>query len=401
MPDVYTISEITAYVRRLIEDAHPLRDTWVQGEVSNMTRARSGHWYFTLKDDDAQLRCVMWRGNAARQSIVPEDGANIIVHGSMGVYEQRGAYQFYADFIRAAGVGDLYAQFERLKAALDAEGLFDAAHKKPLPPAPRTIGVVTSADAAALQDVLNVLRRRYPLGTVLLSPTLVQGAEAPPRIAAALQRLDDSGKADVILLVRGGGSIEDLWAFNDERVARAVFAARTPVMTGVGHETDVTIADFVADARAPTPSAAAELAAPDIADLRAAVQTGRARLAQAARGAINGKREAVRGRSQALAYLSPGAAIRGYRQRVDEMQARLTTLQKGRLALLHERLDAKQAALEAASPQAILRRGYAVVRRHDDNTVVRAADDAPPGTAVTITLHEDELRARTTGEEDV
>ncbi|MEL7236277.1 MAG: exodeoxyribonuclease VII large subunit, partial [Chloroflexota bacterium] len=264
MPEIYPIAEITAHIRYLLETDTVLQDVWVQGEVSNMKRAASGHWYFTLKDSASQLRCVMWRSDASRQLVVPENGDSIIVHGRVSVYDQRGDYQLYADFIRAAGVGDLYAQFEQLKMKLDAEGLFAAEHKKPLPVFPLRIGVVTSPDAAGYQDVLDVLRRRFPLADVTLSPTLVQGAEAPPLIADAIHRLDASGKVDVILVVRGGGSIEDLWAFNDEQVARAAFEAVTPLVSGVGHETDFTIIDFVADQRAPTPSAAAELVSPDV-----------------------------------------------------------------------------------------------------------------------------------------
>lgn len=394
MPDIFSITEINAHLRQLIEADAALGDVWVQGEVSNLRKASSGHWYFTLKDDRAQLRCVMWRSNASRQFVVPKDGDNIQVHGYVSLYDQRGDVQFYADFIRAAGVGDLYAQFEQLKAKLDAKGLFDAVHKKALPPFPLRLGVVTSPQAAALQDVLNVLARRFPLADVLLAPTLVQGANAPQQIAAAIAQLDTEHLVDVILLVRGGGSIEDLWAFNDEQVARAVFSAATPVVTGIGHETDFTIADFVADHRAPTPSAAAEVATPNLADVQGAVRAKHERLSFAMRAQVHALRDDVSAAAQQLDYRSPAAAVRNYRQRVDELHTRLLGAQGRELSLLRERLTSKVSALHAASPQAILARGYAIVARSDDGAVVRRPEDAPPGTPLHIRLAEGDLNGR-------
>jgi len=248
LPAVYTISEVTSVIRQLLESAEPLQAVRVQGEVSNMKRYSSGHlkryssghWYFTLKDGGAQLKCVMWRSNADKQRYKPEDGDQVEARGNIGVYDAQGVYQLYAESLKPVGMGDLYRQFEELKARLDAEGLFDPARKRPLPAFPRQIGVVTSPQAAAFQDIQNVLRRRFPLAVIILSPTPVQGADAPSQIAAALERLNQYAQVDVILLIRGGGSIEDLWAFNDEGVARAVAASRIPVVTGVGHEIDFT-----------------------------------------------------------------------------------------------------------------------------------------------------------------
>ncbi len=395
MTAIHSITEITGYLRRLIESDELMRDVWVQGEVSNLRQPGSGHWYFTLKDDGAQLKSVMWRSDAQRQTYVPQEGDSITAHGRVSVYDQRGDVQFYADFVRSAGVGDLYAQFEQLKLKLEAEGWFDATLKKPLPPFPMRIGVVTSASAAAFQDVRNVLMRRFPLADVILSPTLVQGSDAPPQIADAIRRLDETRVVDVILVVRGGGSFEDLWAFNDERVARAVFEAVTPVVSGVGHETDFTIIDFVADNRAPTPSAAAEVASPNLLDLRGAVDEQRTRLKQALQLEITRKADAVQQTAQTLQYLSPAATIRNARQQVDEIGTRLKLHQNQQLALLRERLTSKIASLEAASPQRILQRGYAIVQRHNDGGIVKAPADAPAGTPITIRLANGDLHATT------
>ena len=260
----FSVHEITRYIHDLFDADDMLADVWVRGEVSNLTKARSGHWYFTIKDATAQLRCVMFRGAARTVRADVDTGDEILVHGRVSVYDARGEYQLYADQIEAVGsLGDLHVQFEALKAKLDTEGLFDPARKRPIPTFPKRIGIVTSPGAAAWHDMQNVLRRRFPIVELILSPTLVQGAEAPPQIVAALEKLNRRSDVDVIIIARGGGSLEDLWCFNDETVARAVAASRVPVISGIGHEIDFTIVDFVADLRAPTPSAAAELATPN------------------------------------------------------------------------------------------------------------------------------------------
>src|SRR5690606_27051359 len=278
MPDAFSVHQITIYIRDLIDQDPRLAGVVVEGEVSHFTRASSGHLYFTLKDDSAELRCVMWRSQAAWLGFEPQHGDAVLAHGQISVYEQRGQYQLMCDMLQPAGLGELNRQFELLKARLNAEGLFDEARKRPLPAFPRAVGVVTSPTTAAFQDVLNVIRRRYPLLPVVLSPTLVQGKEAPPQIIAALDRLNQRDDIDLILLVRGGGSLEDLWCFNDEAVVRAVAASRLPVVTGVGHEIDFTLVDFAADRRAPTPSAAAELITPDGALLAQQVRGLRSRM---------------------------------------------------------------------------------------------------------------------------
>ena len=390
---IKSVSDITHYIRDLFEHDVTLQDVSVRGEVSNMTQASSGHWYFTLKDSDAQIKCVMWRSNVAKQTTIPKEGDALEVHGRVSLYEPRGEYQLYADMIRPVGLGDLYQQFERLKAKLYDEGLFDADRKREHPAFPKKIGVVTSATAAAFQDILNVLRRRYPLVEVIISPTQVQGATAPPQIVKAINRLNKHTDVDIILLCRGGGSIEDLWAFNDEKVARAVFKSRVPIVTGVGHETDFTIVDFVADERAPTPSAAAELVTPDVSDMRE--QFGR--LYEALIGLsydqILNRRTKLESTQKTLGYVSPENTIRNMRQRIDDLNLRLTQQQKAQFDLRKERLISKTAALEAASPRAILRRGYAIVTREDGRRVISELD-VKPGMELNVRLKDGEFTAR-------
>lgn len=379
----------------MFEQDPPLRDIWVRGEVSNMKVAASGHWYFTLKDRDAQLKCVMFRNYAEKQAVEPRDGEDVRLHGRVSVYEARGEYQLYADELQpAGGVGALYLRFEELKAQLDAEGLFDDSRKRPLPAVPQRIGVVTSQDAAALRDVCHVLGRRFPLAEVILSPTLVQGVEAPPLIVRAIERLNTQEHIDVILVTRGGGSIEDLWAFNDERVARAIAASRAPVISGVGHETDFTIADFVADYRAPTPSAAAEVATPDVAEYAAALQHLQTQLYETSIRRVVQERDRLRVAQQLLGRERSLRQIGEWRLRVDEWRERVELEQRRHLQLLRERLAAQQQIIAGADPQQLLARGYAIVRRSDDEQIITQAQEAPPGTGLTIRLHDGELAAR-------
>ncbi len=394
MSDAYSISELTTYIREMFEVNENLQDVWVQGEVSNMRPASSGHWYFTLKDGGSQLKCVMWRTNTARQNFVPDDGDAIMAHGYVGVYDSQGVYQLYADSVRAVGAGDLYLQFEQLKAQLQSEGLFDPERKRPIPTFPRQIGIVTSPEAAAFQDMQNVLRRRFPLTEIILSPSLVQGAEAPPRIVAAIERLNTHTEVDVILVCRGGGSIEDLWAFNDERVARAIAASRIPIITGVGHETDFTISDFVSDLRAPTPSAAAELATPDSAELRLNIRD----LSDTLNGLMDDKLANLKSNlttsRRTLGHVAPANRIRNFRQRVDDYNTRLTSLQTATISRWRERLSARTAALNAANPTSILKRGYAIVYRSEDMARLDQAAGTKAGEGITIQFHDGDLKAR-------
>lgn len=390
-PDAYTVSSITRYVRELFDADLRMQDVWVQGEVSNFTAARSGHWYFTLKDDTATLKCVMWKGSTFRAH-EPRHGDAVLAHGAVSVYEAGGQYQLYVDQLMPAGRGDLHARFEMLKARLEAEGLFDPALKKPLPVFPRRIGVVTSPTAAAFQDVQNVLRRRFPLAEVILSPTLVQGDAAPPQIVDALERLSRTD-VDVILMIRGGGSLEDLWAFNDERVAYAVAACPIPVVSGVGHEIDFTIVDFVADHRAPTPSAAAEVATPNMDDLIYTVQHYHGRLAEGMHNQLDERRRLLENEHRFLATLSPQRRIGDFRQRIDDLNARSGRALQQLVALQRERLVSRQKALQSADPRAILARGYAIVENVASGTRLRAAASAKHGDSLDIHFAQGSLRA--------
>ena len=365
----WSVSDLTTYIRELFEIDYRLQDVEVSGEISNFTQARSGHLYFTLKDAGAQLKCVMWRTAAERLRFLPGDGDAVVAAGRISVYEAGGNYQLYATGLQPAGRGDLALAFEQLKERLSDEGLFDPEHKKAIPIAPKKIGIVTSADAAALRDILNVLNRRYPLVSVLIAPTLVQGADAPPQIVRALQWLDGRSDIDTIIVARGGGSVEDLWAFNDERVVRAIFAATHPIITGVGHEVDFTIADFVADQRAPTPSAAAEIAVPDIEEIRPLLRGLQMALTSEFQGLVQHKQWQVQSLVRTLASLSPQARLDNNRQRVDMLTGRLERSISTRLDRASSQLKIVEAGLTAVSPQATLDRGYAILRDKDGNLI--------------------------------
>jgi exodeoxyribonuclease VII large subunit len=380
----YTVSQLTAHIRRLIEREPELNDVWVEGEISNFSRASSGHCYFTLKDASSQIGCVMWRSVVPKQDYLPVDGDLVLAHGRVGVYEAGGRYQLYVDQFRLAGVGDLYRQFERLKARLEAEGLFAPERKRPLPSFPHRVGVVTSPSAAALRDIVNVLSRRYPLAELLLAPTLVQGDDAPPQIVAALQALNDHDDVDVIIVARGGGSLEELWAFNDERVARAVAGSRVPVICGVGHETDYSLADFAADVRAPTPSAAAELVAPDRAELRAQVAGLSGALVAALHGAVEERRWRLAEQVRALKHLSPAVQLAQARQRVDDLLGGAQAAVRHDLALRRERLSGLMGRLAGVSPLGTLERGYAIVRHQETGDVVCSVAQVALGDTLAI-----------------
>lgn len=379
----FSVSQLNRHVRGLLEADSSLRDCWVEGEVSNYSQAASGHVYFTLKDESARLSCVMWRSNAERQTYIPDHGDAVLCHGHVSVYEAQGRYQLYVNEVQPAGRGVLHLEFEALKKKLAAEGLFDDERKRPLPAYARRIGVVTSPQAAALRDVCNVLARRYALPDVILAPTLVQGDEAPAQIVAALEAVNQLG-VDVVILTRGGGSLEELWAFNDERVARAVAASQAPVVCGVGHETDYTIADFAADVRAPTPSAAAELVVPDQAELRHTLRSLRMRLLAGIDQQLDAKDRQVERQRQALARHSPARTVNEYRQRVDGFARTSRRVVIHRLALAREQLKSRVTQLHALDPKATLARGYAIVSRLDDGRTVTSVRHAHPGDALWV-----------------
>ncbi len=392
---LWSVTDLTRYLKDLLESDANLRDVWVQGEVSNFKIASSGHAYFTLKDGNAQLPCVMWKPHVQRQAkyFLPQDGDAIEAHGHISVYAFGGRYQFYTDILRPGGEGNLYREFQRLKAQLEAEGLFDEARKRPLPPFPHRIGVVTSPTGAALRDILNTLHRRFPLAEVVLAPTLVQGTEAPASIVHALQALNVHAHPDVILLARGGGSIEDLWAFNNETVVRAVAASQAPVITGVGHQTDFTLVDFAADQRAPTPTAAAELATPNKDDLLVVLQALKKRLQRSWEVLLTQKRADLTQLASRLNQYAPQQRLFFQAQRLDEIEHQIQTAWAHILALHRAHLDALNQRLEALNPLAVLRRGYALVTR-ENGQVIRKADVVQPGEIVHIRVAEGAFQAR-------
>ena len=392
-PPTWSISDLTHYLRDLLESDELLQDVWVRGEVSNFSRPASGHLYFTLKDSGAALRCVMWRNQAARLPILPRDGEAIEAHGAVSIYEVSGQYQLYVDLIRPAGEGALYQEFLRLKARLEAEGLFDPARKRPIPAWPHRLGIVTSPTGAALRDMLNTLQRRYPLVQVILAPTPVQGEEAPAGIVAAIQALNQSVQPEVILLARGGGSIEDLWAFNNEGVARAIAASSAPVISGVGHETDFTIADFVADLRAPTPTAAAELATPDQLELRATLLDLSDRLERAVQTSLSQARWSFASLHNRLRLHSPQMRLQTGRQHLDELIRRLEAGMAHSLQLGQARQHGLQQRLRALNPQAVLQRGYAIVTTQSGE-IVHSTRQAHPGDALSVQVSDGEFPAR-------
>ena len=364
----WTVSEVNTYLKTLLEADRSLQDLWVEGEISNLSRPASGHLYFTLKDQNSSLRCVMWKNRAAAVGALLQEGAAVEAHGNLNVYEQRGQYQLYVDFLRPRGEGKLFQEYQRLKAQLEGEGLFDQERKRKLPAWPSRIGIVTSATGAAFQDMKDTLKRRYPLVRILLAPASVQGENAPAEIAAALKRLYDL-KPDLILIGRGGGSIEDLWAFNDERVARAIFESPVPVISGVGHETDFTISDFVADLRAPTPTAAAELAVPDQGELRPGIAEFESRILRSIQGIFSEQRWKLETLSGVITRLSPLGEIINGRQRLDELSGRLERAGAGYLKGVRDKCNSFQARLSALNPESILKRGYAVLTADDGSTI--------------------------------
>ncbi len=390
----WTVSRLTVYIRNLIESDIALQDVTVTGEISNLSRPASGHIYFTLKDANSSLKCVMWKTSAARLRLPLQDGMAVEVHGRIGIYEVSGQYQLYADQIKPVGEGALFQEFLRLKAMLEAEGLFDPGRKRPIPELPRKIGIVTSATGAALRDMLNTLRRRLPLVEVILAPAPVQGVEAPPALVNALAALDRQ-QPDVILIARGGGSIEDLWAFNDERVVRAVTASKTPVISGVGHETDFTLCDFAADLRAPTPTAAAELATQiTLLDLAAYVRDAESRLTSLTLNLLSAQRGDLSTLAASLRYSSPERRLRSERQRADDLARRALSALHHRTRLQSARVDGMSRRLEALSPLAVLARGYAVVTRKNDGRVISHVAEADAEMRVRVSDGEFEVNLK-------
>ncbi len=388
---IYSVSRLNSEVRGLLEGG--LGQLWVRGEISNLSRPASGHWYFSLKDRDAQVRCAMFRTRNSRTGFTPRDGQQVLVRARVSLYEPRGEYQLLVEELEDAGLGALQRAFEELKQRLAAEGLFAPERKRALPGTPRSIGVVTSPSGAAIRDILHILARRFPAAAVIIYGVPVQGAAAVPAIVAALDLASARAECDVLILARGGGSLEDLWAFNDERVARAIHRARLPVVTGIGHEIDFTIADFVADLRAPTPSAAAELVVPDAGAWRVRLAQLRERFAAAMRRTLSSERARLAGLASRLDASHPGTRLQMIAQRLDELETRLQFALQRRLERHTARLATVTRALSAVSPLATLERGFAVVTRASDGELIIAAEQVAEGERIEARLASGRLQA--------
>jgi exodeoxyribonuclease VII large subunit len=391
-PHVYTVSALTAELKTLLETTYP--SLWVEGEVSNFKHHASGHMYFTLKDATSQIRAVMFRAANRTLKFRPEDGLAVQVRGSLGIYEPRGEYQLYVEHMEPKGLGALQLAFAQLKARLAAEGLFDAARKREIPRLPRRIGIVTSPSGAAVRDMLNVIARRFASVEILIYPARVQGEGAAEEIVAGIAALNARGDLDVLIVGRGGGSIEDLWAFNEETVARAIAASKVPVISAVGHETDFTIADFVADLRAPTPSAAAELVVAHKAELAQRLDDLASRLDSAFAHWMTAGRQRLAFLWRHLALLNPVEQVRRQRERIAVVAETLRGALRTRLRLCEGELRALAGKLESLSPLAILGRGYSITRLVPDLRIVKDAASVRPGEAVSILLHRGTLACR-------
>lgn len=384
-PRVLTVSGMTQYLRALLESDEILRDVWVAGEISTLSKPSSGHIYFNLKDSSATLKCVIWRQNAMRVQSILETGMAVEVHGYVSVYDAGGQYQLYVDAVRMAGEGLLFQEFMRLKALLEAEGLFDLERKREIPPFPQKIGIVTSPTGAALQDMLNTLRGRFPLVEVILAPTVVQGEDAPPKIVQAIRQLNQMLDVDVIIVARGGGSMEDLWAFNDERVVRAIAESRIPIVTGIGHETDTTLADFAADLRAPTPTGAAVLVTPNKADLLADLVGLQAELDDVFDRKTRQYHQDLSSMQSQMNFLSPINRIRNNQQRLDEVLVRMEQVIDHRIILSQSRFRGLSSRLKALNPLQVLQRGYAIVS-DENGKIVSSVTEVQAGNQVAVRL---------------
>ena len=391
-PRIYGVSELTAELKTLIEGT--FTGVWVEGEISNFKHHTSGHMYFTLKDDRGQLRAVMFRGSNRGLQFRPEDGLAVVVFGNVTIYEPRGEYQVYVEFMEPKGLGALQLAFEQLKTRLEAEGLFDPARKRPIPLLPEKIGLVTSPSGAAIRDILQIIHRRFANVKILILPVKVQGEGAASEIVEGLEVLNKRGDLDVIIVARGGGSIEDLWAFNEEPVARAIYASRTPVISAVGHETDFTIADFVADVRAPTPSAAAEMVISRKAELIQRVDDFVSRLVSYMRYRVERSGERLRSLDRHLRLLSPLERIKRQRERLRDEVSALQSSMSHRLALWRGELRTAAARLDSLSPLAILARGYSVCRLLPDLSIVTRAASVAEGGRVEVLLAQGGLICR-------
>ena len=393
--NIIAVSQVNEYIKFLLDRDELLGNLCVRGEISNYKVYPSGHHYFTLKDAEGALRCVMFRSSAQRLRFRPEHGMQVIAYGSATVFPRDGAYQLYCSALTADGAGDLYVAFEQLKEKLSKEGLFDPANKRPLPKYPQTIAIITSAAGAAIMDMLRILGKRYPLTKIKLLPVRVQGAEAPAEIAGAIRYANRYRVADLIITGRGGGSMEDLWAFNDERVARAIFDSEIPVISAVGHEPDVTISDYVADLRAATPSNAAELAVPDQQELRKKLSMMQASMEQSVQKTLKLSRQRLTGLAEKRALQSPLNYVEDRRVLLDFLSTRLHAAGQKMLHEKKQRFVRLTAALDAMSPLKVLSRGYSMVT-DEAGTLVTSADTVEPGQRIHVSLRSGSLTAQVT-----
>ena len=382
---VFTVSEMNQFIKELLDNVPPLQEVLLRGEISNYKVYPSGHHYFTLKDSQSSLKCVMFKTSTMRLRFRPENGMQVIAAGRISVYPRDGAYQLYCTGLTPEGVGDLSVAFEQLKEKLRKEGLFDAAHKKPLPVYPRRIAIVTSPAGAAVHDMIRILRRRYPLAKVLLLPVRVQGTEAPAEIAGAIRYANRHALADVLITGRGGGSLEDLWAFNDERVARAIYASEIPVISAVGHEPDVTISDYVADLRAATPSDAARKAVPEQKEVRAHLDQLQLRLGRVMGNQLARQRQKLQHLERSRALSRPLTFVEEKRMLLDRQQEKLAGALQKSVAVHRTRFAALCAALDSLSPLKVLARGYGLAQR-EDGSVITAAAQVSCGDHIDLTL---------------
>ncbi|MBI4302137.1 MAG: exodeoxyribonuclease VII large subunit [Chloroflexi bacterium] len=376
---IYNVSQVTRYLKNTLEGDTALADIWIRGDISNLSRSQAGHFYFTLKDAYGQLHCVLFRQKGV--GIPLENGVATIAHGYISLYEARGELQLYVDLLQPEGMGIFQLEWERLKAQLEEEGLFEPSRKRPLPTFPQRIGVVTSPTGAVLHDIINIVQRRYPLVELIIAPTPVQGDSAADGIAEAFRNLNEEN-IDLVILARGGGSWEELWAFNQEKVARAIYASHAPVVSGVGHETDLTIADLVADVRAPTPSAAAELAVPDRLQLEKHLHLCLEALASAAEAQLSFKKNQCQGVIDQLRSLAPPTPL--YRQRLTQLKEKTILCLKELFRDKRQRLHNLSLTMNTLNPQATLNRGYAIVQRSSTQEVVSRAAQVHPGDSIDV-----------------
>ena len=396
-PSALSVSELNTFIKMLLESAPTLNDVYVKGEISNFkNHISSGHFYFSLKDKDSQIKAVMFRSSASKMKFVPENGMMVVAHGRVASYVRDGQYQLYADSMEPNGVGALYVAFEQLKQRLAAQGVFAPEKKNPLPKIPQTIGVITSPTGAAVRDIINIATRRFPFAKIVVYPALVQGENAASSLISGIRYFNDTGSADVIIIGRGGGSIEDLWAFNDENLAKTVCASEIPVISAVGHETDFTICDFAADLRAPTPSAAAELAVPDTAELKHKINNIISRESAVLLQMLSAKRETLARYEKSRYLSSPGHMIDDRRMTLVLSSERLMTSAAHVNDIKKHALSALSGKLEALSPLAVLSRGYGVVSS-EEGKVIKEIADVSVGDKITVKVRDGEIYAGVSG----